>query len=64
MWKHLAVVDKDLRQHLPASGTGISSAQLVRYKAYLNIKTDNNECFLNPSKFKHTHGLCAVVPFS
>lgn len=54
MWKHLAVVNKDLRQHLPASGTGISSAQLVRYKAYLNIKTDNVECFLNPSNFKHT----------
>lgn len=64
MWKHLAVIDKDLRQHLPASGTGISSAQLVRYKAYLNIKTDNDECFLIlPTS--NTLMVCgAVVPFS
>lgn len=57
MGKHLAVEDKDLRQPLPASGAAISSAQLVRYKAYLNIKTGNDERFLNPSNCKHPHGL-------
>lgn len=52
MCKCLALLDNDLREHLPALDTGICSGQPTRYKAYVNLKTDKDERFLNPSDFK------------
>ena len=57
MCKYLALTDNDLREHLPALDTGIYSGQLTRYKAYVNFKTDKDECFLNPSDFKYIPSL-------
>lgn len=42
MCKHLALLDNDLGEHLPALGTGVYSGQLTRYKGYVNFKTDKD----------------------
>lgn len=47
MFKYLAFLDNDLREHLPALDAGIYSGQLI----------SKDECSLNPCDFKYVHTL-------